>query len=243
MTTSYDYDAPLSEAGDPTEKLFAIRTVISKVLSLTGGGAVLRSAACPGKREQRGAGQGHLCAHSKGSLSPVGHLTVCCSVPAPASGPDATPHPQVRLWPGGSAQGECLPQGLCCPAWPYLAAQLPSLSLQYADFLDVLDVLSPSGPIQSQFPLTFEAVKQVGALRVTGGDTLGWKNGAHRQPYFPFCAAWQAHGFMLYRTQLPYDILAPATLSAPPHSICDRGYVMLQKVREQGCLPLGRGVL
>lgn len=38
MTTSYDYDAPLSEAGDPTEKLFAIRTVISKVLSLIGGG-------------------------------------------------------------------------------------------------------------------------------------------------------------------------------------------------------------
>ncbi|XP_058695274.1 beta-galactosidase-1-like protein isoform X3 [Poecile atricapillus] len=30
VTTSYDYDAPLSEAGDPTEKLFAIRTVISK---------------------------------------------------------------------------------------------------------------------------------------------------------------------------------------------------------------------
>ena len=38
VTTSYDYDAPLSEAGDPTEKLFAIRTVISKVLSLAGGG-------------------------------------------------------------------------------------------------------------------------------------------------------------------------------------------------------------
>lgn len=34
MTTSYDYDAPLSEAGDPTEKLFAIRRVISKVTNL-----------------------------------------------------------------------------------------------------------------------------------------------------------------------------------------------------------------
>uniref|UniRef100_A0A8D0HCL4 Galactosidase beta 1 like n=1 Tax=Sphenodon punctatus TaxID=8508 RepID=A0A8D0HCL4_SPHPU len=32
VTTSYDYDAPLSEAGDPTPKLFAIRTVIGKVL-------------------------------------------------------------------------------------------------------------------------------------------------------------------------------------------------------------------
>lgn len=29
--TSYDYDAPLDEAGDPTEKYFAIRNVISKV--------------------------------------------------------------------------------------------------------------------------------------------------------------------------------------------------------------------
>uniref|UniRef100_A0A803Y8A2 Acid beta-galactosidase n=1 Tax=Meleagris gallopavo TaxID=9103 RepID=A0A803Y8A2_MELGA len=121
VTTSYDYDAPLSEAGDPTEKLFAIRTVISKFQPL-----------------------------------PVGPM------PPPA------------------------------PKY------LPSLSLQYADLLDVLDILSPSGPIQSQFPLIFEAVKQ-------------------------------AHGFMLYRTQLPRDILAPAMLSAPPHSICDRGYVMLQK--------------
>lgn len=36
MTTSYDYDAPLSEAGDPTEKLFAIRMVVSKVTNLAG---------------------------------------------------------------------------------------------------------------------------------------------------------------------------------------------------------------
>ncbi|XP_044890444.1 beta-galactosidase-1-like protein isoform X3 [Felis catus] len=30
ITTSYDYDAPISEAGDPTPKLFALRNVISK---------------------------------------------------------------------------------------------------------------------------------------------------------------------------------------------------------------------
>lgn len=29
--STHDYDAPLSEAGDPTEKYFAIREVISKV--------------------------------------------------------------------------------------------------------------------------------------------------------------------------------------------------------------------
>ncbi|XP_042746496.1 beta-galactosidase-1-like protein isoform X2 [Lagopus leucura] len=123
VTTSYDYDAPLSEAGDPTEKLFAIRTVISKFQPL-----------------------------------PVG--------------PMPPPTPKYAY------------------GWVTLH--------KYADLLDVLDVLSPSGPIQSEFPLIFEAVKQ-------------------------------AHGFMLYRTQLPRDILAPAVLSAPPRSICDRGYVMLQK--------------
>uniref|UniRef100_UPI00358E8D3E beta-galactosidase-like isoform X1 n=1 Tax=Myxine glutinosa TaxID=7769 RepID=UPI00358E8D3E len=32
VTTSYDYDAPLSEAGDPTDKLFAIRDVIRKYI-------------------------------------------------------------------------------------------------------------------------------------------------------------------------------------------------------------------
>lgn len=31
VVTSYDYDAPLSEAGDPTEKLLAIREVIKQV--------------------------------------------------------------------------------------------------------------------------------------------------------------------------------------------------------------------
>ncbi|NXX41343.1 BGAL galactosidase, partial [Tricholaema leucomelas] len=123
VTTSYDYDAPLSEAGDPTEKLFAIRTVISKFQPL-----------------------------------PVGPM------------PSATTK----------------------YAYGWVALQ------KYASLLDVLDVLCPSGPIHSQFPLTFEAIKQV-------------------------------HGFVVYRTQLPQDVPDPAVLEAPPHTICDRGYVMLQK--------------
>ncbi|KFP21607.1 Beta-galactosidase, partial [Egretta garzetta] len=128
VTTSYDYDAPLSEAGDPTEKLFAIRTVISKFQALP-----------------------------------------------------------VRLMPPATPKSRT--------AW--LPRARPSF-LQYADLLDVLDVLCPLGPIQSQFPLTFEAIKQ-------------------------------AHGFVLYRTRLPRDVLDPATLGAPPHGVCDRGYVMLQQ--------------
>lgn len=35
--TSYDYDAPLSEAGDPTEKYFAIRNITKKYLPLPSG--------------------------------------------------------------------------------------------------------------------------------------------------------------------------------------------------------------
>ncbi|NXE58425.1 BGAL galactosidase, partial [Calcarius ornatus] len=149
VTTSYDYDAPLSEAGDPTEKLFAIRTVISKFQPL-----------------------------------PAGPM------------PPATPkyaYGRVAL-----RKVSAHPEGRTAPAWHCSTAQHPSLSLQYADLLDVLDVLCPSGPIQSQFPLTFEALKQV-------------------------------HGFVVYHTQLPWDVPDPATLGAPPHSICDRGYVTLQK--------------
>ncbi|NXA68158.1 BGAL galactosidase, partial [Mohoua ochrocephala] len=149
VTTSYDYDAPLSEAGDPTKKLFAIRTVISKFQPL-----------------------------------PVGPM------------PPATPkyaYGWVAL-----RKVSAYPEGCTAPAWHCSTGQHPSLSWQYADLLDVLDVLCPSGPIQSQFPLTFEALKQ-------------------------------AHGFVVYHTQLPWDVLDPATLAAPPHSICDRGYVMLQK--------------
>ncbi|NXV71907.1 BGAL galactosidase, partial [Atlantisia rogersi] len=149
VTTSYDYDAPLSEAGDPTEKLFAIRTVISKFQPL-----------------------------------PAGPM------------PPATPkysYGRVAL-----QKVSACPTGCAGPAWHCPPAPRPSLSLQYADLLDVLDVLCPSGPIQSQFPLTFEAIKQ-------------------------------AHGFVVYHTQLPWDVPDPAMLGAPPHSICDRGYVMLQK--------------
>ncbi|NXW21900.1 BGAL galactosidase, partial [Circaetus pectoralis] len=159
VTTSYDYDAPVSEAGDPTEKLFAIRTVISKFQPL-----------------------------------PVGPM------------PPATPK-YAYGWVALQKVSAC-PEGCAVPAQHCLAARCPSLSLQYADLLDVLDVLCPSGPIQSQFPLTFEAIKQV-------------------------------HGFVLYRTQLPRDILDPAMLGAPPHSICDRGYVMLQK-EYQGTLERDR---
>lgn len=32
--TSYDYDAPMDEAGDPTEKYFAIRKLIGKYFPL-----------------------------------------------------------------------------------------------------------------------------------------------------------------------------------------------------------------
>ncbi|NXV95807.1 BGAL galactosidase, partial [Calonectris borealis] len=149
VTTSYDYDAPLSEAGDPTEKLFAIRTVISKFQTL-----------------------------------PAGPM------------PPATPK-YAYGWVALQKVSAC-PESCAAPAWHCSAAPRPSLSLQYADLLDVLDVLCPAGPIQSPFPLTFEAIKQ-------------------------------AHGFVVYRTQLPRDVLDPATLGAPPHSICDRGYVMLQQ--------------
>ncbi|NXE27104.1 BGAL galactosidase, partial [Ardeotis kori] len=149
VTTSYDYNAPLLEAGDPTEKLFAIRTVISKFQPL-----------------------------------PVGPM------------PPATPK-HAYGWVALQKVSAC-PEGCAAPAWHCPAALSASLSLQYANLLDVLDVLCPSGPIQSQFPLTFEAIKQ-------------------------------AHGFVVYRTQLPRDVLDPATLGAPPHSVCDRGYVMLQQ--------------
>ncbi|NXB71449.1 BGAL galactosidase, partial [Donacobius atricapilla] len=149
VTTSYDYDAPLSEAGDPTEKLFAIRTVISKFQPL-----------------------------------PVG--------PMPPASPKYA-YGWVAL-----QKVSAYPKGCTALAWHCSTAQPPPISLQYADLLDVLDVLSPSGPIQSQFPLTFETLKQV-------------------------------HGFVVYHTQLPWDVPDPATLGVPPHSIHDRGYVMLQK--------------
>ncbi|XP_061465361.1 beta-galactosidase-1-like protein isoform X2 [Rhineura floridana] len=121
ITTSYDYDAPLSEAGDPTDKLYAIRTVIGKF--------------------------------------------------------------------------QKLPSGPMPPPTPKFAYGYVSLSQRVA-LLDVLAILSPSLPFYSSYPLTFEALKQT-------------------------------HGFMLYRTLLPQDIVVSAWLSAPKNGVHDFAYILL----------------
>uniref|UniRef100_A0A8D3E1H5 Galactosidase, beta 1-like n=1 Tax=Scophthalmus maximus TaxID=52904 RepID=A0A8D3E1H5_SCOMX len=85
LVTSYDYDAPLSEAGDPTEKLLAIRDVIKQF------------------RE--------------------------------------------------------IPSGPMPPATPKFAYGFVTLR-KFANISGVLNTLSPPGPVKSQYPLTFEEMKQ-----------------------------------------------------------------------------------
>lgn len=85
VVTSYDYDAPLTEAGDPTEKLLAIRDVIKQF------------------RE--------------------------------------------------------VPSGPMPPATPKFAYGFVTLR-KIGNFSSLLKTLSPTGPIQSRYPLTFEQVKQ-----------------------------------------------------------------------------------
>ncbi|XP_058476142.1 beta-galactosidase-1-like protein [Solea solea] len=85
VVTSYDYDAPLSEAGDPTEKLLAIREVIK----------------------------------------------------------------QFREIPSGSMP----------PATPKFAYGFVTLR-KVGSINDVLNTISPLGPVRSQDPLTFEEIKQ-----------------------------------------------------------------------------------
>ncbi|KAK2839709.1 hypothetical protein Q5P01_013449 [Channa striata] len=85
VVTSYDYDAPLSEAGDPTEKLLAIRDVIKQF------------------RE--------------------------------------------------------IPSGPMPPATPKFAYGFVKLK-KVGNISGLLDTLSPLGPVKSQYPLTFEEMKQ-----------------------------------------------------------------------------------
>uniref|UniRef100_A0AAQ4NZR6 Galactosidase, beta 1-like n=1 Tax=Gasterosteus aculeatus aculeatus TaxID=481459 RepID=A0AAQ4NZR6_GASAC len=109
VVTSYDYDAPLSEAGDPTEKLSAIRDVIK--------------------------------------------------------------------------QFRDIPSGPMPPATPKFAYGFVTLK-KVGNVSGLLDTLSPSGPVTSLHPLTFEEMKQVFrgllerdtvlVMNVTGqqGDTM-----------------------------------------------------------------------
>lgn len=85
VVTSYDYDAPLTEAGDPTEKLLAIRDVIKQF------------------RE--------------------------------------------------------IPSGPMPPATPKFVYGFVTLQ-KVGDISGLLNTLSPLGPIKSQYPITFEEVKQ-----------------------------------------------------------------------------------
>ncbi|MEQ2220908.1 hypothetical protein ILYODFUR_010396 [Ilyodon furcidens] len=85
VVTSYDYDAPLTEAGDPTEKLLAIRDVIK--------------------------------------------------------------------------QFRDIPSGPMPPATPKFAYGFVRLQ-QVGNISSLLDTLSPFGPVQSKYPLTFEEMKQ-----------------------------------------------------------------------------------
>ncbi|XP_036401162.1 beta-galactosidase-1-like protein [Megalops cyprinoides] len=85
VVTSYDYDAPLSEAGDPTDKLLAIREVIR------------------------------------------------------------------RFFP--------VPEGPMPPSTPKFAYGFVTLK-KVGNISSLLDTLCPTGPVQSQLPLTFEDMKQ-----------------------------------------------------------------------------------
>ncbi|KTG39465.1 hypothetical protein cypCar_00020012 [Cyprinus carpio] len=85
VVTSYDYNAPLSEAGDPTDKLLAIRDVIKNFRDI-----------------------------------PVGPM------------PPATPK----------------------FAYGFITLQ------KVGNISSLLDTLSPQGPVRSQYPLTFEEIKQ-----------------------------------------------------------------------------------
>ncbi|XP_061827494.1 beta-galactosidase-1-like protein isoform X1 [Nerophis lumbriciformis] len=85
VVTSYDYDAPLTEAGDPTDKLLAIRDVI-------------------------------------------------------------------KLY-------KAIPLGPMPPATPKFAYGLVTLK-KVGNISSLMDTLSPMGPVQSQYPLTFEDIKQ-----------------------------------------------------------------------------------
>ncbi|KAG7227495.1 hypothetical protein INR49_005310 [Caranx melampygus] len=85
VVTSYDYDAPLSEAGDPTEKLLAIRDVIK--------------------------------------------------------------------------QFKDIPSGPMPPATPKFAYGFVTLR-KVGNISSLLNTLSPTGPVKSQYPLTFEEMKQ-----------------------------------------------------------------------------------
>uniref|UniRef100_A0A7N6B1J5 Beta-galactosidase n=1 Tax=Anabas testudineus TaxID=64144 RepID=A0A7N6B1J5_ANATE len=126
VVTSYDYDAPLSEAGDPTEKLLDIRDVIK----------------------------------------------------------------QFRDVPSG-------PMPPATPKFAYGFVTLSKVNIKTG----LLNILSPPGPVKSQYPLTFEEIKQYYGYMLYQ-TTLPWDlseptplispmNGVHDRAYVSVNGAFQ----------------------------------------------------
>ncbi|WP_402840517.1 beta-galactosidase [Microbacterium sp. GXS0129] len=89
IVTSYDYDAPLSESGEPTEKFWAFRDVIAKYADVPG--------TVPGAGASDAIGSGTE-AHAEGAASGV----LAARAPAPAFDVALTP---AGSWIGRSAAG------------------------------------------------------------------------------------------------------------------------------------------
>lgn len=147
--TSYDYDAPLSEAGDLTEKYFAVKNVIKKVRI-----------------------QIQLCGFFPLWL----HALMKCNllsdwltkVPQDTSGADASNHTKVRVWTCCNEEGT---QTKFITIFLNFSTVLilvtdtnvrsSALSPQLHTVVSALDELSYSGPVKSTYPQTFIELGQV----------------------------------------------------------------------------------
>lgn len=75
--TSYDYDAPLDEAGNPTEKFFAFRDVLAKYTTIPSGRLERSGAGCPEPAVRASGGTGLV-----DSLAHLGSWTEALPTPA-----------------------------------------------------------------------------------------------------------------------------------------------------------------
>lgn len=221
--TSYDYDAPLSEAGDLTEKYFVIREVIKMVRT-----------------------QLQLCSFS--SL----HLPFfSCHVEILSPDVFFFPPLKYRRIPEGPippstpkyAYGTVLIKKVrthfvtLSELFALVAAGKSSaLSPQLQTIVSALEDLSLSGPVKSTYPQTFIELGQVCSLDPVFNETVNMLVFSLNINLYL-----QVFGYVLYRTTLPAACRTPTPLSSPMNGIHDRAYVSVDGVSQAtkwGHMPL-----
>nr|CAD7432748.1 unnamed protein product [Timema monikensis] len=210
--TSYDYDAPLTEAGDPTGKYFAIREVVGRVRI-----TILNSIAKAHEAMKNDD-------MSKDEV--YGDIEGCCTLP-------------VNTQPKTVSRAQGVPDfhSSFLPVIMWEKVSTPISISMGPGYLPLPDLALPEITAKGEYGVV-SMFPVVSLLEDEVKSGLGTPTVIEKYP-LTFEALGQSYGFVLYETMVPSDIGDPSLLDVK--TIGDRALVFLDKVLK-GVLSRSRNI-